>query len=197
MPQELWVQQNSTMHFSQTGKEALGITSASEPFADYFIGLKFHINVNHKPLVPFLSSKNLDELPARVQRFWMCMMWFSYSISQVNGKNLYTTETLSRAPHVKPLNQHEEKLESDVKAYICWLGHQIPDATEDRLDELRCHNRKVKLPSRSWSFPWPNGLRDLDFLDCWDHTGQGEMIWQYNKAYWWRAILLLCLCACN
>ena len=50
--------------YAQIEKEALGITWASERFADYLIGLKFHIHTDHKPLVPLLSSKYLDELPA-------------------------------------------------------------------------------------------------------------------------------------
>ena len=52
--------------YAQIEKEALGITWASEQFADYLNGLKFHIETNHKPLVPLLSSRNLDNLPTRV-----------------------------------------------------------------------------------------------------------------------------------
>ena len=83
--------------YAHIEKEALGITWASELFADYLIGLKFHIETDHKPLVPLLSTKNLEELPARVQRFRMSMMRFSYSTSHVPGKNLCTADTLSRA----------------------------------------------------------------------------------------------------
>ena len=53
--------------YAQIEKEALGITWASERFADYLIGLEFHIETDHKPLVPLLSSRNLEDLPARVQ----------------------------------------------------------------------------------------------------------------------------------
>ena len=104
--------------YTQIEKEALDITWASERFADYLIGLKFHIETDHKPLVTLLSTKNLDELPARVQGFRMRMIRFSYSISHVPRKNLCTADTLSRAPLVKPLNQQEEKLENDVMAYV-------------------------------------------------------------------------------
>lgn len=66
--------------YAQIEKEALGITWASERVADYLIGLKFHIETDHKPLVPLFSTKNLDEVPARVQRFRMRVMRFFYSI---------------------------------------------------------------------------------------------------------------------
>ena len=36
--------------YAQIVKEALGITWAHERFADYLIGLKFHIKTDHKPL---------------------------------------------------------------------------------------------------------------------------------------------------
>lgn len=49
--------------YAQIEKEALGITWASEHFADYLIGLQFHVETNHKPLVPLLGARNLEDLP--------------------------------------------------------------------------------------------------------------------------------------
>lgn len=143
--------------YAQIEKEALGITWATESFADYLIGLKFHIETDHKPLVPLFSTKNLDELPARVQRFRMRMMRFSYSISHVPGKKLCTADTLSREPLVKPLNQQEEKLESDVMAYVDSVIRYLP-ATEDRLEELRCQQQEDEVTKQIMEYSstqWP------------------------------------------
>jgi hypothetical protein len=49
--------------YAQIEKEALAFTWACEHLADYLIGLKFHIQTDHKPLVPLFSSKHLEELP--------------------------------------------------------------------------------------------------------------------------------------
>ena len=65
--------------------EALAVTWACERFQDYLIGLTFSIETNHKPLVPLLSAKNLDELPLRVQRFCLRMMRFNYFMASLLG----------------------------------------------------------------------------------------------------------------
>ena len=98
--------------------------------------MQFHIETDHKPLVPLVSTKNLEELPARVQRFQMQMIRFSYAISHVPGKSLHTADTLSQAPIVRPLNQEEESLERDVQAFVDSVVNYLP-ATEDLLEELR------------------------------------------------------------
>ena len=67
--------------YVQIEKEALGITWAIERFADYLVGLRFHLETDHKPLVSLLGTKNLEDLPARIQRFRMQMMRFTYTMS--------------------------------------------------------------------------------------------------------------------
>ena len=52
----------------------------------------------HKPLVPLLSSKGLDELPPLIQRFRMRLFRFQFQISHVPGKDLITADALSRQP---------------------------------------------------------------------------------------------------
>ena len=60
--------------YAQIEKEALAITWACDRFADYLMGLQFHVETDHKPLVPLLSAKRLNKLLIRVQRFRMRMM---------------------------------------------------------------------------------------------------------------------------
>jgi hypothetical protein len=60
--------------------------------------MQFKVETDHKPLVPLLSYKLIDELPIRVQRFRMRLMRFSFDIRYVPGKELYTAGALSRAP---------------------------------------------------------------------------------------------------
>jgi len=83
--------------YAQIEKEALAVTWASERLQDYLIGLRYTIETDHKPLVPLLSSKNLEELLIRIQRFCLQLMRFNYTIVHVTGKSLCTADALSRS----------------------------------------------------------------------------------------------------
>ena len=88
--------------YAQIEKEALAFTWVCERLSDYLIGLRFHIETDHKPLVPLFSTKDLEELPLRVQRLRLRMMRYSFSIIHVPGKQLVIADALSRAPLSEP-----------------------------------------------------------------------------------------------
>jgi hypothetical protein len=81
--------------YAQIEKEALAFTWACERLSHFLTGLSFHINTDHKPLVPLFSSKKLEDLPLRLQRFRLRMMRYNYTISHVPGKQLVISDTLS------------------------------------------------------------------------------------------------------
>ena len=84
--------------YAQIEKEVLATTWACEKFADIIVGKHIKIETDHKPLVPLLGTKHLDCLPPRILRFRLRLNRFSYDIKHVPGKELYTADTLSRAP---------------------------------------------------------------------------------------------------
>ena len=71
--------------YAQIEKEALGVTWTCERFNDYLLGKKFHIHTDHKPLVPLLGHKHLDELTIRLQHFRMRLMRYQFTISHIPG----------------------------------------------------------------------------------------------------------------
>ena len=82
--------------YAQIEKEALAITWSCEKFSDYVLGKEIVIETDHKPLLPLLTTKQLDSLPARVLRFRLRMDRFTYTLQHVPGKDLHTADALSR-----------------------------------------------------------------------------------------------------
>ena len=125
--------------YAQIEKEALAITWACDRFADFLVGLVFHIETDHKPLVPLLGAKRLDELPLRVQRFRMRMLRYHFTISHVPGSNLIVADALSRAP--EPESHTHDSLQHEVEAYVDATFSSIP-ATEARMEQIRQHQEE-------------------------------------------------------
>ena len=108
--------------YTQIEKEALAITWACEKFATYILGKHISIETDHKPLVPLLGSKHLDNFPPRVLRFSLRLMRFSYSIQHVPGKLLYTADTFSRAPlRENDIDLQTLEKQSEVESFIATI----------------------------------------------------------------------------
>ena len=102
--------------YAQIEKKALSLAWAAEKFSMYLLGRSLHMKTDHKPLLPLLSTKNLDTLPLRVLRFWLHLMRYNFIIIYTPGKHLCIPDTLSRA--LLPTIGDSTDLEKSVEAYI-------------------------------------------------------------------------------
>ena len=144
--------------YAQVENEALGITWAVEKLASFLIGKPFSVGTDHKPLVPLLSSKGLDE---RIQRFRMRLFRFQFQISHVPGKDLITEDALSRQP-LPEYDDTDSILECEAENYTNSFIRSLP-ASEERLKQLYsyrtrtssskgsklCVHRVAKYPERT------------------------------------------------
>ena len=101
--------------YAQIEKEALTVTWGCEGFSSYIIGKHVQIETDHKPLVPLLSCKPLENLLPRIVRFRLRMMRFDYSIRHVPGKLLYTA---ARFPNPEPPSTSQIVSQAEVESYI-------------------------------------------------------------------------------
>jgi len=109
--------------YTQIEKEALATTRVCERLADYLIGKTFHIETDHKHLVPLLGTKNLDKMPPRIQRLRMRLLRFDFAISRVLGKELTTADALSRAASQ---STSRVKQEEDIELHAENILLQLP-----------------------------------------------------------------------
>ena len=160
--------------YAQIEKEALAITWACEKFSTYILGKHISIKTDHKPLVPLLGCKHLDNLPPRVLRFCLRLMRFSYSIQQVPGKLLYTADTLSRAP-LRGNNSDSQALEkhSDAELFIATVISHLP-ASQPLLQVYQKAQATDPVCSRviaHCKLEWPKSCNNPELMPYWSIRG--------------------------
>ena len=142
--------------YAQIEKEALAVTWACERFSTYLLGKSFSVETGHKPLVPLLSSKHLDNLPPRILRFRLRLARFKFTIAHLPGKLLYTADALSRAP-CSSGDKKSQELEEEVERFIAGVTSALP-ATEQRLKEYCQAQERDPVCSRAAEYcqlGWP------------------------------------------
>ena len=126
---------SSEQNYSQIEKECLAAVWSCEKFAKYLVGLSdFTLLTDHKPLVPLLMRKGIDESPLRCQRLLMRMMRFCPTVQYVPGKDQVVADALSRKP--LPLSTDDVELSDEVTAYVDTVRFGWP-ATPSKLAQIK------------------------------------------------------------
>ena len=87
----------SERNYAQIEKELLAIVFGFTRFRQYLYGRKLTVDSDHKPL-QWLYGKPLNLVPKRLQRMFLYLQDFEYSIRYRRGVEMHLADALSRAP---------------------------------------------------------------------------------------------------
>ena len=115
--------------YSQIDKEGLAITWACERFERYLLRRQkaFILKTDHKPLLPIMNAKDINQCPKRLQRLEIRLTRFHYHVQYVPGKDLTVADALSRCPMANTSNNMANDIETYISAGTL-AGLPAPDA---------------------------------------------------------------------
>ena len=148
----------------------------------YILGKHITLETDHKPLIPLFSTKHLDDIPIRIQRFRIRLMRYDYNIVHVPGKELIIADALSRAPRV---STDGGDLEQEVDAYVNLILETLP-ATERRLQEIKTQLETDPILQQVTSY-CRDGWPDYISLDRWISTTLLELQSGIDSTRWLTA----------
>ena len=120
--------------YAQIEKECPAAVWACKRFARYLCGLSsFKLLTDHKPLVPLINTKDLDQVPLRCQRLLIRMMRYNPTAVYTPGKDLVIADALSRNPLT---NRYIDSLEEEVTAHVAAVEATRP-AAASKLTQIR------------------------------------------------------------
>ena len=122
------------------------------------MGKTFHIETDHKSIVPPLGTKDLDEMPPRIQRLRMRLLRFDFTIFHVPGKEHTTADALSRAPSK---STSRVKQEEEIELYVENILLQLP-ALDKRLDEIATAQKEHPICKKLFAYckeGWPDSIQ--------------------------------------
>lgn len=149
--------------YAQIEKECLASVWTCERFTRYLRGLpSFKLITDHKPLVPLINSKDVDQVPLRCQRLLIRMMRFNPQAVYAPGKDLVIADTLSRNPSTRTDNQLD--LEQEVTAHVAYAESLRPASSNKlaRLREATLSDPQLQVAIKYTQFGWPVYARDVD-----------------------------------
>lgn len=141
--------------YAQVEKEALALKWACEKFESYLLGLPtFDLLTDHKPLIELMKIKPISDLSARLQRFRMGLLRFSYNILYVPGKQFFTPDLLSREPldvGQEDLDVLEEEafIESIIQALPC-SDQKLEEIKQRQTEDSECRIIKESITNNDW-----------------------------------------------
>lgn len=148
--------------YAQIEKECLAGVWACEKFEKYLIGLEhFKLVTDHKPLVPLMNKKDLDNVPLRCQRLLMRLMRFKLTAEYAPGKTLLVVDALSRS--LLSYKENDLNTHSDVGCYIAAVAEGLP-ASPPKLEAIQAAtmaDNNLQIVRKYIQSGWPDYVDNI------------------------------------
>ena len=165
--------------YAQIEKEALALTWACERCSDYIVGKSIIAETDHKPLVPLLTKRALNDVPPRIQRLRMRLMRFHLKeVIHVPGKEMYVADALSR---IQPTSSECETTikEQEMNIYLDSVLDSLPvsDIKLLQIKEAQDEDPICKEIKDYCLEGWPNTFNLHDALKpYWSDRGELSVV---------------------
>lgn len=146
---------DTEQRYAQIEKEMLAVVFGLCKFHQYTYGRDVSVTTDHKPLVS-IKLKPLSKAPRRLQQMLLKAQEYTYTLSYKRGKDLFVSDTLSRAPTGPPA-------QADLQVNNLTLtGFEA-----DRLDRIRGATAKddvLQNLSKVILAGWPDSRQDVQSM---------------------------------
>ena len=165
--------------WAQIEKELLAATWTCEKMHMFLSGLpSFELQLDHKPLIPLINTKNLVDAPIRCQRMLMRLMRYNATAVFVPGKQHLVPDYLSRHP-LPTQDEISAVLQEDVHGFCERIFNDLP-ATPQRLVEISKEQQADELLQRVVQHTlsgWKEGAKQHDLKDFFACRGELSVLY--------------------
>ncbi|KAL1460265.1 hypothetical protein WDU94_012186 [Cyamophila willieti] len=121
-------------HWAQIEKELFAIWFGATKFHQYCFGQSILVETDHKPLIT-LFKKSLADIPNRLQRLMMKLQMYDLNVIYKSGKEMYVSDTLSRAPLKETCSEFDDSLKQELAIHATMFMRSL-NATDQKLSEI-------------------------------------------------------------
>ena len=137
------------------------------------MGKSIIAETDHKPLVPLLTTRTLDEVPPRVQRLRMRLMRFHFKdVNHVPGKEMYIADALSRM-QAENSNRMATVPEGEMNIFVDSVLDSLPVAGV-KLMEIKEAQDDDSVCQQINNYAWKAGQTNFTLTMYLNLIGQSE-----------------------
>ena len=167
----------SEKNYASIERETLSILFGCTHFHEFLYGRTFTIKNDHQPLHT-IFSKSIIDCPPRIQRFFLALQKYDFTLEYEKGKHMVVSDALSRASINKITPEISEQ---DLAYHIHCIVSNLP-ISDKRLAQMQLETEKDVTLRKVKGYVL-NGWPDKQTIDC-DvspyYQFKNEIVYNYN-----------------